>query len=679
MGQQYCLFYKNDRMQFGWISEERKQKVIVQPEQGKEFSCSQSRLEHCWSGQPVVSQKSAAAYLAEKAEWAHQQAGQLDLEVIYELCEPGEGYTLQAMAANFLDDPADGWLVAALLIALKNDNLRFQQKKNAFFARSPDDIARLKEEAAVRVENERRRAREKEWAEDLLNGRTPLKSVEEEPHWQHFLDRLVNFLIYLEKSQEKDYLSGLFRCQPVDTVTAERRLLDCLALTDRKLSWGRLQVKRALGDSVCTEAEPVSAAMLEKHRSYCSRAGSDVLDQRQLESFTIDSEETRDFDDALSWELTEEGAIIRSHIADVATFVIKTDAEFGWAEQRMASLYTLKGIYPMFPPDLSENTFSLIAGADRPVLTFEFFLGNDGRVDLKQVYRSIICVKQNLTYAAVDGLIEDDRSDWSVLWRIAAGLKQQRHENGSLELDRVEVKLDISRPEAISIKAIRENTPATMLVQEMAILTNHQAARFCRERGLQCLYRSQPPYTLLKEPAAGETLSFNDIQIQPARIVLEPDTHSALGLDCYLQATSPIRRFLDLVNQQIILAALADAGTPFSMAELLIWAKRGEETQKAYGQVERRLVDHWKIKYLEQHRQEHFTAEFLRLLRNGKALLNLTALQLRVEGWIDDCKPGETLTVMIDQVDSRIDSVRVKAVDPDSGAESDTQTVPDPY
>jgi exoribonuclease II len=677
MGQQYCLFFKNDRLQFGWVSDERKQKLIVQPEQGKSFSCSQNRLEYCWSGRSFSDQKEVQAYLTEKAQWALQQVGQLDLEVIHELCEPGQGYRLQDMAADFLEDPEDGWSVAALLIALKNDSLRFQQKKNEFFARSSEEITRLTEAAAIRAENERRRAREKDWADDLLSGQKPMTAPEEEDHWRQFLDRLVNLLIYLGQSPEKDYLAGLFRCQPIDTIDSERRLLDCLALTDHRLSWGQLQIKRVLGDLHCAESDVSSVAIVEKQLSYSSRAGVDILDQRSLESYTIDGEETRDFDDAISWAFVDGGTVIRCHIADVATFVDRTDAGFERAERRMASLYTLKGVYPMFPSDLSENVFSLKAGADRPVLTFEFFAGSDGSVDLRHICRSIIRVKRNLTYEVVDRLIEDDQSDWSVLWHIATRLKQQRSENGSLELDRVEVKLDISRPEAIRIKTIRENTPATMLVQELAILTNHQAARFCRERGLKCLYRSQAPYSLLKEPVAGQRLCLGDIQLQPARIVLEPDIHSALGLDCYLQVTSPIRRFLDLINQKTILAALTDTVFSFSTAELLIWAQRGEETQKAYGQVERRLLDHWKIRYLEQHRQERFEAEFIRPLRNGRALFNLTALQLKVEGWIDGRRPGELFTVVMDQIDSRIDTVRVKIAGAAPDSRSDIETIPD--
>jgi len=660
MAQNYCLFYKNNKLQFGWVRGEQKNKLVIQPEQGKEFNCPENRLEYLWPGKAFAGEKDMQADVAEKAAWAMTRSLEFEWEVIYELCEPGQGYSLQQMADSFLEDPEDGWLTAALLIGLKNDSRRFQQKKNTFWARSPLEIARLVEEETIRQQNDLKVQREREWAEQLTRQTRPLPAAEEEAHWKQFLNRFKNFLIYLERSQERDYFCDLFHCNLHDLVATERRLLGYLALTDLKMSWGCLMLKRALGDSFAAAIEPTVTTAICDPSLQPSRDQSLREDQRSLEVFTVDGEDTRDFDDALSWDFTGSEALIRVHIADVASYVQKGDPLFETAEKQMSSLYTVKGVYPMFPAALSENAFSLIAGADRPVVTFEFSLADDGQMTRSVCYRSVVRIRQNLTYDWVDQAIAEVSSDWSKLWDIGLKLKNRRIAQGSLELDRVEIKLDVSRPDDIRIKEIRENTPATMLIQELAILTNHQAALFCRQRQIPCFYRTQPPYVLIKEPEVGQNPTLRDISIQPARIVLEPDSHSALGLDCYLQTTSPIRRFLDLVNQQIILDGLSEAPARYSREELLMWAKRGEETQREYAQVEKRLLDHWKVKYVAQHSQDIYEAEFIRSRRDGKAWVNLTALQLYAEGWIDGKEPGQRLSVEIERVDLQSDRVSVR-------------------
>jgi len=649
MEHQFCLLYKNDRLQFGWIKERKKNKYVIVPEKGQEITCSQSRLEYVWKDKEIAEQKEALSFLSTKTKVLLEQVDLIELDVIHELCEPGESYTLDALAGNFLDEPGDTWQKAALFYCLINNRRFFLHKKNKFYAKTSEEISRSIAEEEKKSETEKRRAKEKEWAALLLRNEKPEVAEENDSHWNHYLKRIKHFLIYLEKSQEKDYFCSLFHCQLSEPIAIERLLLDCLATADQPLSWGRLQLARIPVDLEFDDKE------IEEIRNWPEKDlweinGIETIDQRELPVYTVDNAETKDFDDAVSWTDADDGMILRIHITDVASYINEDSVLFRKAEHRISSLYTVKRIYPMFHPSLSENLLSLCKGQDRAVLTFQLKVDLNYKITDTEIYRSVINVNENLSYDDVDIRIKNQDEAWAKLWRFCLYQKELRKAKGALDLDRAEVKLDITDPDNIIIKSVRLNTPATLMIQELAILTNHQAAVYARDHYLNCLFRTQPPYSLNRELDETDSISLRDIYIQPARISLKPDGHSALGLDCYLQVTSPIRRFLDLVNQKIILAQLADQEIGVDNEVLLAWAKRGEELQREYSQIEKTLLDHWKFKYLNQHCDELFDAILIRYFRNGKALVNLTDLQLFVDVMVSGPKEDDLFQVQIDKI-----------------------------
>lgn len=658
MDHQYCLFYKNSRLQFGWIQEVRKNKLVVIPETGKEFNCSVKQTELIWKGKEYIDSKEALAYLKNQSEWVNTEKSNIDLNVIHELCEHGIAYSIDDLAGDFLDEPENGWSKVSLLLALKESHYLFQQKKEQFFARSEEDIQRIKEKEEKEKEQALRQEKESTWAEELLKGVQPELDKTDEAHWKQFLGRLEKFVVYQENAQEKGYFTTLFHCDSKDPMVNDRKLLDTLNTAGVPLSWGKLTLKRSSAILEFSKEEIQAADQLAKQQN--EKGG--VRDQTHLETYTIDNAETLDYDDALSWEENEEGTYIRIHITNVASFIGSESPLFKTSEHKISSLYTLKEVIPMLPPVLSEDYFSLREACIRDVVTYEIFLDHDGN-EKTDIYRSQIEVNQNLSYQQVDQYIEEKKSFWPELSEYCQSLKQKRLENGALDFDRVEVKLDISNPENIEIKDVRENTPASTVVQELAIYTNFLSAQFCMENDLLCLYRNQKPYQVTN-PAFDEMdaedrpkLQLSDIQIYPAYIGIDPDGHSGLGLTCYSQTTSPIRRFHDLINQQVLLNGIDEKNSEFEEDDLLLWAKRGEELQREYSQIERSLLEHWKIKYLSQHRDDSFAARKTRTLRNGRSLINILKLQLNLVADFDEVDEGEEIKVYIETIHPEIHKV----------------------
>ncbi|MBT4288830.1 MAG: RNB domain-containing ribonuclease [Deltaproteobacteria bacterium] len=650
MSHQYCLFYKNSKLQFGWIQEIRKNKLVVVPTQGKEFNCSPKQTEYIWNGADQTDVVEANEYLLKQINLVEKQRQQLDISTIHELCEINHAYSIEDLASDFLDDPENGWHRVALLLEIKNNTLLYQQKKSDFFARSPEDIEKLEEQTQKEQEKKTQKITEQNWADLLINGSTPEVSSEDSELWQKFQLRLLNFLIHWQRSEEKQYFSEMFRCNLNDQSVAERSIINCLKLTDHPISWGKLILVRA---SIVLEFGARELEISEKIKSgdiWKNRFKTETKDQRYLETFTVDNEETKDFDDALSWEVLGDLTLLRIHIADVASFIHKSHELFEIVSSRISSVYTIKDVYPMFVPSLSESFFSLSQGQDRSVITYEIKINSSNEIESTSIYRSIINVNQNYSYLEIDRLLNQSDSFWSHLLDFCIDLKNKRIENGCLDIDRLEVKLDISDPDHININTVRENTPASLIIEELAIYTNYLAAHYCSVNDLLCLYRNQPPYSVCKNLEEGVKPTLKDIQIQPAHIGLTADGHSALGLACYAQATSPIRRFVDLVNQNVILTHLSSQEEGFDEDELLLWAKRGEEIQREYTILERSLLEHWKIKYIAQNRDKTYSAQFIRYLKNRKALINLTELQLFIEADLPNIQATPEFEALVESV-----------------------------
>jgi len=660
MEHHFCIFYKNNHLTFGWIKEIRKSRLIIVPEKGDEVVLSQSRIEYSWKGKSFLNAPEAISHINEKTNQLKKDLDTIDLNLIHELCEIGQPYTLDQLSDDFLSNPDDGWEKVALLIKLKEDSLLFQQKKKQFLARSPEDIENSRIEIQKKEQTQKKQIVEGEWVEKYLKKEPFEIQDHEQEHRKQFLHRLKNFLLYMEKSQEKEYICSLFNCRMSDSIITERRILDYLSNTEKKLSWGQLVLERASVDLAYDEDEKKAANEKRLLDIWSGFFKCQTVDQREFETYTVDNSETKDFDDAVSWKKGESGSTIYIHIADVASFINKNEYIFQKAEKRISSLYSVKEVYSMMHPDLSENILSLVEKNDRAVITFEVQLNHDSEIVSSEIYRSIISVNENLSYQYVDELIEKESSFWSEVWEFCQKLREERKEKGSLEIERSEILLDISDPARITIKEVRENTPASLMIQELAIFTNYQAACFCRDHNLQSLFRHQPPYSVNADIEEGTPLTIKDIHIQPARISLEPDPHSALGLECYLQVTSPIRRFSDLINQGIIFNSLSNNEILYSSEELLVWAKRAEEIQREYGRLERELLNHWKIKYLSQNKEAVYKAQLIRYFRKGKAQINILDVQLYVDAFMEGLNEDEIFDVVLDDVDPKYNKVVIR-------------------
>ncbi|MEZ4577779.1 MAG: RNB domain-containing ribonuclease [Desulfobacterales bacterium] len=170
---------------------------------------------------------------------------------------------------------------------------------------------------------------------------------------------------------------------------------------------------------------------------------------------------------------------------------------------------------------------------------------------------SIIKVDQQLTYNDVDAMVDSDESIW-LLHEIACNFRRKRLSSGAVQITIPETSIRVFDNDEISVRKMDRESPGRMFVSEMMIMANWLMARFLADNNMPAIFRGQPePKARLYSQKKEATLFQNWMQRRMLNRVIispRPETHSGLGLDKYVTATSPIRKYFDLVTQRQIRA-----------------------------------------------------------------------------------------------------------------------------
>ena len=319
-------------------------------------------------------------------------------------------------------------------------------------------------------------------------------------------------------------------------------------------------------------------------------------DLRELPTVTIDGERAKDFDDAVSIALIEQGYRLWVHIADVG-FYVPWDSPLDLeARKRGTSVYFPDRVIPMLPKELSEDLCSLRPKTDKLAFTVEMDFDGDGRRLDARFYPSMIRSDERMTYTSVKKILIDKDpeerkkyakllEDFELMGEFCTVLRTARLGRGSLDFDlpEPEVILDLQgNPEAI-IKA--ERNFAHMLIEEFMISANEAVAEYLEKRNVPNLYRihEEPDPRKLEDilkvlkslgKLARSTLKPKDFSgilksikgapeeevinyivlrsLKQARYSSINAGHFGLASASYSHFTSPIRRYPDLIVHRVL-------------------------------------------------------------------------------------------------------------------------------
>lgn len=381
-------------------------------------------------------------------------------------------------------------------------------------------------------------------------------------------------------------------------------------------------------------------------------------DLREWVMVTIDGEDAKDLDDAVSLTRTEDGKnwILGVHIADVANYVQERSALDREALHRGTSVYLADRVIPMLPHRLSNGICSLNAGVDRLAMSCIMTVDAKGDVIDHEICESVIRVNERMSYTSVKKILEDHDEEETTRYidlvpmfeemeQLAGILRNRRHQRGSIDFDFPESKIMLDEEgHPMEIRSYDRNV-ATKIIEDFMLLANETVAEEYYWREIPFVYRvhETPDEDKIKKLAIlinnfGYSLHISDevrpgqiqkllakIQGTPqetmisrlalrsmkqARYTPENDGHFGLAARYYTHFTSPIRRYPDLQIHRIIKDDLRGRMNEKKMEHyqtiLLEVTRQASETERRAEEAERETIRLKKAEYMEAHIGEVF-------------------------------------------------------------------------
>lgn len=381
-------------------------------------------------------------------------------------------------------------------------------------------------------------------------------------------------------------------------------------------------------------------------------------DLREWVMVTIDGEDAKDLDDAVSLTRTEDGKnwILGVHIADVANYVQERSALDREALHRGTSVYLADRVIPMLPHRLSNGICSLNAGVDRLAMSCIMTVDVKGDVIDHEICESVIRVNERMSYTSVKKILEDHDEEETTRYidlvpmfeemeQLAGILRNRRHQRGSIDFDFPESKIMLDEEgHPMEIRSYDRNV-ATKIIEDFMLLANETVAEEYYWREIPFVYRvhETPDEDKIKKLAIlinnfGYSLHISDevrpgqiqkllakIQGTPqetmisrlalrsmkqARYTPENDGHFGLAARYYTHFTSPIRRYPDLQIHRIIKDDLRGRMNEKKMEHyqtiLPEVTRQASETERRAEEAERETIRLKKAEYMEAHIGEVF-------------------------------------------------------------------------
>ena len=448
------------------------------------------------------------------------------------------------------------------------------------------------------------------------------------------------------------------------------------------------------------------------------------LDLRHLQTVTIDGEDAKDLDDAIS--LTKEGDIyhLGVHIADVSNYVQYNSALDREALKRGTSVYLADRVVPMLPERLSNGICSLNQGEDRLALSCLMDINEKGKVVSHQIAETVINVNERMCYTDVKNILEDTDEEakkryealipmFFMMKELSGILRNSRHHRGSIDFDFPESKIILNAAgKAIDVKPYEANV-ATKIIEDFMLMANETVAQeYCTEE-IPFVYRThdnpdpekvESLLTLLhnqgvKIQKAKEEITPKEIQqiiesieglpneamisrlvlrsMKQAKYTTECSGHFGLAAKYYCHFTSPIRRYPDLQIHRIIKdnlrGRLMREGRTEHYAEILDEvARQSSVCERRADEAERESDKLKKAEYMSYHLGEEFEGIisgvtgwglYVELPNTVEGLVHVNTL--RDDYYVFDQESYELLGEMTKKVYKLGDKVRVRVAEAD--------------
>jgi exoribonuclease II len=601
------------------------------------------------------------------------------LEVAWELLvEDGETITPEQMA-NLLFSESTAPPCYAAYCLLSDDKLYFKQKADAYEPRTAAQVAERQHQLEVEALKAKGQQEFLTRVEQALKG----EAVEWGRHDRHRLEGLEKYAALLADTVRTGLnYDSLARAYPPSAPVLETMTMLGRPTTPQ----GAFQLLVDLGcwspyenlflrRSSIPIQFPHKVLEVAQQRLDFPPIDSDTnrLDLTHLKVYTIDDETTTEIDDGLSWEVLPDGRErLWVHIADPTRWLVPEDELDLEARKRGSTVYLPTGMIPMFPEVLATGPMSLIQGRVCCALSFGIVLGTSGVVEDYSIHTSLIKPTYRLTYEDVDEMLQlrvQAEPEIAAIATWAQRRRAWRYAQGAISITMPEATIKVKGDE-INID-ILDDSPSRQVVAEMMILAGEVAARYGKAHNIPLPFRGQPqpelppdeellllPAGFVRACAMRRCMPKSEMSITPLR-------HAGLGLDTYTQATSPIRRYSDLLTHFQIKAHLRGEVLPFSAEQLKEVMMTVTSITQEVTMVERQTNRYYALEYLRRHPEETWDVTVLMWLREDSnlALILLEDLGLQLPMTFKrSVNLGEQILVKVSHADPQKDMIQFQEI-----------------
>lgn len=547
---------------------------------------------------------------------AQSLAAEVDVNFLWECCGQDE-FGFAEIAAEYFGANPSLTQQAAAAIALHTAPMYFYRKGKGRYKAAPE------ENLKAAIAGLERKAREAEqmaaWEADLLGGILPQALQEKISRLIHRPDK--NSLEYKALAQ-----------------AAESAQMSTLRL---------LEKVGAIPDVAQYHLDGFLAEHFPKGRGFPATEpvfAPEDLPIADVQAFSIDDATTTEIDDAFSLKKLANGNWqVGIHIAAPVLGILPGSTLDQVVLDRLSTVYFPGDKITMLPDDAVE-VFTLQEGAARPAVSMylEVSLGYDIINHHSVIER--VPVVANLRHHDIEPYFNEEtvgkdgddypwKAELTLLWNLAGALEGRRGKADQPQQQRLDYSFYIDREEGkaerVRIVPRKRGAPMDKLVAELMILVNSLWGANLRDAQIAGIYRSQ---------GGGRV-----------KLSTQPTAHAGLGVDCYMWSSSPLRRAVDFINQQQLVAMIRNEKPRYQKndAELFTAISSFDAAYAAYADFQDKMERYWCIRYLEQENMREFTAQ---VIKENLVRVDGMPLVLRVGG-LPELPAGMTVSLQLIKVD----------------------------
>ncbi len=598
----------------------------------------------------------AAAFLKETARKRGSLTESVNVQELWEVVNSEEEWLdIDTLAGLCFPDNVTDDHRSAIFRSFFNDRIYFKFNNDRFLPNSPEKV----EAIIYRAEEESRKEQKVEiysqWLKQIIESdQADTDEFKKNSWFDEFVEILQSVYLYEKESSKYDIGKKVLEKAGVKTMAPVFKSLVKLNVwkKDENLDLYRFEIPIDFKD-------PVQAYTAGLVQSVKTPEFEPVRkDFTNLRLITIDGQSTLDFDDALSLEEKPDYNLLGVHIADVGHYVKKGDLIDTEALLRGSSIYLPDMKIPMLPQSLAEDLCSLKAGEMRPAISIMIKLGSGAHILDYEIHPSVISVKNQLTYYDANGLTEENR-EMNLLYEIASKFREKRIQDGAVQISLPEINIWLNDDGDIVVHRINRESPGRLLVAETMIMANWVMADYLSKNNVPAIFRSQPlPKNRLIKNGEGSLFQNWMQRKHLSRFVLnsKSEPHSGLGLNAYVTATSPIRKYFDLLTQRQIRSTLG-LENPSSKEDVEQTIRILENPMKAVSRIQYLRKRYWLFRHMEGRIGEKTRAIILSKRKNVYMGL-LPDYMIECEIPVPDgmsLKPEDVVELTIQHVNARKD------------------------